>query len=436
MHPLALVSLLFTLPAALAWDPLKDVEDFKNDAKREAGRLHAKTKRELDNARKDVEQALADVKFAPLSRDIPAEFAISDGVTWMAVVGDSSVTGALASPHVAVTAERAGQMVGDVLIGKKDHKLAARIEDFKNPARFNVIAPIEPLTRTLYSRAEFDHAKKDRESLRLEVGGQFSLAFDTEEYAFPYLVGRALNIPAPRIVLAAQDGKKITAMGDQLHRVLEVPGATALPPIVIASFVANDLCHPDNFDQPVEHFTKNYSRDVREQFEALAQMPAARDGTRFVVVAPVNIADGLTNPKLLDQRVKFENTNDATCRSVHDGSGVHGDVAKKLQTLLVGACRGILSPEGDPAVRVQRVRDLQAEQSRVLTEEIAAFNARGLKISAEFATSVRDTEFETGDAANDCFHLSPQGHERRAARLLESEFATSKVPRSENPGVQ
>jgi hypothetical protein len=82
-----------------------------------------------------------------------------------------------------------------------------------------------------------------------------------------------------------------------------------------------------------------------------------------------------------------------------------------------------LRPDGDPAARVARVRELQTEQLRILEDAVTKFNARGLGIRAEMALSTRDLQFETGDVANDCFHPSPHGHERIADQLLRHTFA-------------
>ena len=362
-------------------------------------------------------------KFKPLSREIPERFGDRPRIpTGWASIGDSSVTGAVANPRFHVTAERTAQMVGDLIIGKTDQKLEARVEDFKDPAKFNILGKPEPLVRTLYTRAEFDRLQKDRETAGLLLQSQFSLAFDTEEYAFPYLIGRALKIPAAHIVLAAQDGKKVSAIGEQLQRLLEIPGVKTLPPVVVASFVANDMCHPDNFEKPLDHFAGRYAADLKVGFDRLAELPPAPQGTRVIFVAPLNVSAILSNPDVMDQKVEFENAKQTTCRSIHDGSGVHGDVAKKLQTLLLGACRGILKPSADPEPHLQRLRDMQAKQLEILKSTIAAFNKRELQIRVQLATSASDLKYQKGDVANDCFHPSAHGHERIAERLLNGEF--------------
>ena len=408
---------LFVLTASLsvhAWDPGQDLKRAKGDV--EKGLDHLKG--EIENEPKKTLSR----QFKPkaLSHDLPADQIPGDDTFWMAVVGDSSVTGAVASPSFRATWERVGQLVGSFADGMRaDSKMEARYQDFADPARFNVQNPPAPLTRVMFTPAEYQTYEKKNELHLLEFQSKGSQAVDTEEYAFPYLMGRALDIPAPQIVLTAQDGKKVVELGNQFDRIL-VTGAKTLPPVVLISFVANDLCHPDNFTKPPEHFADTYRADLNAQLDHVLTLPPNPHGTKLVFVAPLKVSEILSNPRLLDQPVKFENGDGVTCRQIHDGTGVRGEAAKKLQTMLIGACRGILKQGQDPDGQRRRLVDLQDAQFKILRQAVDDFGLKGREknFSAQLATSTRDLELQTGDLANDCFHPSIRGHARIAETLL------------------
>lgn len=412
---LALVLVILAAsPLVHAWDPGKDLRHAKDQVKKGLDHL----KGEIE---KEPKKALSR-QFKPkaLSHDLPAEMVPGPDTFWMAVVGDSSTTGAVASPSFRATWERVGQLLGNFADGlKPDPKMEARYGDFVDPARFNIENPPRPLTRVMFAPAEYQAAEKKNELHLLEFGSRGSQAVDTEEYAFPYLMGRSFDIPAPQIVLTAQDGKKISELGNQFDRIL-VTGAKTLPPVVLISFVANDLCHPDNFTKPPEHFANTYRAALARQLDHVLTLPANPHGTKLIFVSPLKVSEILTNPQLLDQPVKFENGEGVTCRQIHDGSGVHGDAAKKLQSMLIGACRGVLKQGEDPERQRRRLVDLQDSQFEILQFAVDGFNQSGRdkNFSAVLATSTRNLEMRAGDVANDCFHPSVQGHARIAEALL------------------
>jgi lysophospholipase L1-like esterase len=273
----------------------------------------------------------------------------------------------------------------------------------------------------MYSQEEFDQAASKGKALELNVRSDLSQKIDTEEYSFGYIVGRKLNLPADRIVLAGQDGTRVTAFAEQMRRLLSA-GPGTLPPLVLVSYVANDLCGDENFTSPVEAFRQTYKAELDRQFAAIAAFPADPKGTNIMILAPLDVANVLSNEKLLSQKIRFENRGEVTCGDLRRGTGAGGDLGRSMESTLVGACRAILGSSPDPAQRLAQLRALQDAQNQMLEQAVNEFNGRGLALRAQYAPSTGRIDFQPGDLANDCFHPGRAGAARIADQLLQNEL--------------
>lgn len=353
----------------------------------------------------------------PFNHELTAQNRPKAGQYWIGIVGDSSTTGAAASPHFRAT-----------WLNLLDH-LAEAIKNIKGAdlePDENLPAPL----RVMYTPQEFAQESSQGRAIILNLQSDLSQKIDTEEYSFGYQVGRKLNLSVDSIVLAGQDGTRVSSMAEQFRRLLTA-GPGTLPPVILVSYVANDLCGPENFSNPVETFRRSYKAELDRQFAAIATMPAAPGGTQILVVAPLDITNILTNQNLLSQKIHFEGRGEITCKDVRDGSVGNGDLAKRMQSTLIGECRGILAASDNPEQRLAQLQALQSAQDQALQDEIMDLNAKNLAIKAEYAESAKTIDFQPGDLANDCFHPSAQGAGRIADQLLGSEFRnnSSLLPR-------
>ncbi len=246
---------------------------------------------------------------------------------------------------------------------------------------------------------------------------------DTPEYSFGYMVGRALGVTPQHIVLTGQDGRSIGSLSNQFKRIFEV-GSRTLPPLVLVSYVANDFCHPDNFVHPVSEFKAEYEVNVRAELTKIANLPPAPQGTLILILAPLDVANILSNPAILAQKVSFQGFGTMTCGELRKGlNDSNSKLSKRMADALIGECRGVLQPSNHPEEHLARVRELQGTQVKVLTSAIDEFNRLASPgLSAKLASSVLNIDFQTGDMAGDCFHPGVGAHTRIARQLLSHEL--------------
>ena len=374
-----------------------------------AGDLSDAVKKGGDFLKKEFQKTdLAKAEFNPYNREVNEENRPKAGEFWIGIIGDSSVTGAAANPQFQPNWLNLLGHAGKALLNLHSSNLTAG-PGYQSPIR------------VMYTRGEYDEAKAKNQSLEQKIEADLSQKIDTEEFSFGYIVAQKLNLSPDKLVIAGQDGVRVNQMSRQLER-LAMTGGGTLAPLVLASFVANDLCHPDNFSKPIEHFSTAYEADLRGQFEVIANFPPAPGGTKIVFLAPLDIANVLTNANLLQQRVRFENGN-VTCQQVRDGQLPGGDLSRQMGQTLIGACRGVLSG-GDREARLSQLKNLQNAQATILQKVLTDFNAKNLAIKTEYAASTKSIDFQPGDLANDCFHPSQAGAGRIADQLLTNELAS------------
>ncbi len=339
---------------------------------------------------------------------------------WIAIVGDSSVTGAATHPTLAATMANLLGHMSSAMASTGLEGLPLNIKEYPYPHEFNITEPIARQTRITYSKREYEQADAENKLSQLNTQSKGSIRLDTPEYSFGYMIGRKMGVKSAHIVNVGQDGKSFNSMAIQFERIFEV--SPKLPPLVLVSYVANDFCHLDNFSKPTSAFREAYAKSVRSEFKKIEQLTPAASGTRILVLAPFDVANVLTNVDLLKQEIPFEGHEAISCGQLRKGDVGKSWGSRKMYDALTGACRGVLAPN-PTAERIARIHELQSIQVEVLDAAIRDFNkvARaGLR--AELATSTRSIQFEEGDLANDCFHPGRYGHARIAKHLLANEL--------------
>lgn len=345
-----------------------------------------------------------------------SKYRITPGETWVGIIGDSSVTGAAAHPKIEASwSSLLGHAHDLIWLPRENQKIPVTMAELVNPKHYGIVNP-DPVTRLYYGPGEL----RSRSLYLLNIEAKGAIKLDSEELSFGYLVGRRLGIPAPRIVIAGQDGAMLGTISVQLQRLLEV--STYLPPILMISFVANDLCDPLVFNRPVAEFAEAYRQNLKTQLRYLALLPADQKGTRVLLLPPLDLANILSNPQLLSQVVDL-NGEQTTCGSLRESRSSETRLSLILQKVLIHECPAILESAQSVDSRLARIQELQAAQIAVLGEEVENFNSKApARMKMQLAASVRDIVFQKGDLANDCFHPSAYGHARIANRLLANEL--------------
>ena len=277
------------------------------------------------------------------------------------------------------------------------------------------------MTRVLYSRREYDEASRKNEVSELNKSAVGSAALDQMENTFGYAVGRQLGIATQDIVLVAQDGKRVSSIPTQLERIFEMDTAT-LPPLVLMSYTANDFCDLGVFSDSVVERAARFKKSLDEAWdESKPFLVSHARGTEFVVLAPLEVANVLTNPGILAQEVPLGIYGTVTCAQMRGGDLENAPVATAIAKALVGMCRSVLGTRADESEKLRRLRDVQEAFNSVWKEKIAELNRayadQGLRWV--YAESVRHLGFGTGDVSNECFHPSANGHAKIANEVLK-----------------
>jgi hypothetical protein len=328
---------------------------------------------------------------------------LSDPDRWMAIVGDSGTTGAASAPDIEPTLP----------------KLLGLLFDFFTDARVRrySLGRVEPLTRVLYSRAEYKGAGI---KLLLNAGAKLSLRLDVHEHGFGYLIGRALGLKARDIVLVGQDGVKIETIAEQFGRIYEMRTKT-LPPYILLSYTANDLCDERVFDSSPEHWAEGFKDTLASTWrEAEPFLKAHPRGTKIAVLAPLDVVGVMTNPGILSQKVNVEGQGEITCGELRRGETHFSLSSWMVLRMLNLMCPSVTSTRPEDGERLQRLRRVQELFSEAWKTQIDALNRQheGKGLSWVYLESVRQISFSGGDVGNDCFHPSASGHAKLADAIL------------------
>jgi hypothetical protein len=339
---------------------------------------------------------------------------------WIAVVGDSGVTGAASSADIEPTV---GNLLGHLmgfLTEARDGTHLPPLSEFPNPEKFG-ITKIEPLTRVPYSRAEYKATGKFQVPF-LNAGAKLSLRLDTHEHAFGYMVGRGLGIPARDIVLVGQDGVMVETIAAQFGRIFEMKTET-LPPIVLLSYTANDLCDVRVFEKSTEEWAAGFKEALRKTWaDARPFLRAHPRGTRVLVLAPLDVVNVIRNPEILAQAVNVEGQGQITCGQLRHGE-THLSVSSFLiMRMLNLMCPSVTQTHPGDTEHLEKLAAVQRAFGEAWKEQIAELNAAyaDKKLSWSYLEGVRDLKFTTGDVGNDCFHPSVRGHAKLAELILSA----------------
>lgn len=335
----------------------------------------------------------------------------------LGIIGDSLATGANADlrlePHLW---KLAGHGLFDFLFVHAgasqryvpiEKSLLRRPKSFGDPDR----PYLPPLTRV------FDTPTDHKIGFERAMENRGSTWVDCEECSFAYLVGRRLGIPAQNIFMAAQIGKRISSLGQQLERLALPLGH--LPDVIIISYTGNDMCNMSNMNQTLATKSEAYEKEMVRELEKIRSLPPSPKGTKVFVVAAADVGYLVEAESILSRKVTYNygwpvgGTRSITCRDFRRESypGLKD---------LNGMCNLILRTAPENKSRIAKVRELhqaivQAQQSVTLW---ARHHLSSPELSFHFVGSILATPFNGEDISNDCFHPSIRGHEKIADHVL------------------
>jgi hypothetical protein len=330
----------------------------------------------------------------------------------MAILGDSTVTGAATNPHLKGFFANMAGFILDIDLFHPEYD-----------------SGFKPLRRVTYSPAEWAKAESKGMGGQLSLAGESKLsrAFDIPEYSWAYQVGLGLKIRPREMLMVAQDGKKVGSLSTQLERVMSVT-KTELPPLLLISYGLNDICHPNDVGAEIAAFKTRFKQTVASQIQAITRLKPNEAGTTVFISAPLDATNLMDNDELMSQKIPFEGAgplglfnNEISCKELRDKSFARQTwPGLALRDLFIGECKGLRADVNDPKARVEKVRALQTAQMEAWREAIAETNVPGFHFI--FGESVRSIRFEAGDLANDCFHPSRSAHTKIANQFIRYEL--------------
>lgn len=337
----------------------------------------------------------------------------------MAILGDSTSTGALANPEASLGLPSLLSHGLEFLEFWVGHP-GINAKKYPELAEFNVKSPVKPLTRIWYSAAE----EKKQNELALEIQDRVTDDFaDFPEFSWGYLVGRSLGIEPKKIELAGQDGKRIDQISNQFSR-LDRLGYATLPELVFVSFTINDICKETNFDMDLEQFKKAYYESFKAQFESvMSSHQAAASGTHIYVLAPVPVAAELTNASILEKVIPIPNGK-ARCEDIRSQKTDFKFFGFSLDSTLYHMCPAVLKTQANDEARIRKlgllldgIKDMQSLALKELNESSVSAN-NGFRYT--HITEISDAKVDAPEIANDCFHPSMEGHMNIARIILKA----------------
>ena len=334
--------------------------------------------------------------------------ALRDPDHWIAIVGDSGVTGAASDPELSANVFTLLGRMGAIGLSQG---VASALD-----------VGAGTTNRILYSSRELREAADKGKTLELRTQALGAAAVDRVENAFGFTVARELGVNAGDVVVVGQDGKRVSSIPTQLERIYEV-GTTTLPPLVLMSYTANDFCDLDVFEETVAQRQAAFEASLATAWErARPFLRAHPRGTDIVVLAPLEVANVLTNDDLLAQEIPLGVFGKVTCREMRESTFEDSMVANLIARKLTGMCPAVLGTRPGDTSRLQRLRDVQEAFNQTWKRRIAELNRAhaGEGLRWTYVEGTRAIEFGRGDVANECFHPSAQGHAKIAAEVMRA----------------
>lgn len=339
---------------------------------------------------------------------------------WMAIVGDSGVTGAASGANIEATADNLWTQFWQALTQPRHNPQPPPPAVFKAQAPDFAMDTVPPLTRVPYASSEISGNPVTKWWLNFME--RLSLQIDTPEQSFGYLVGRKLGLAPSDIVLVGQDGVRVDSIAVQFERIFSMNTPT-LPPLILISYTANDLCDEKVFGESVEARTAAFEQRLSIAWQKAAPLLKAHPrGTRIYVLAPFNVGAVMTSPGVLTQTVNVEGQGQITCGQLRNGDLSFSPSAFFVLRLLNRMCPSVTQTHLHDQARLDHIAKVQTAFIAAWERQIATLNAKykSLNITWTLIHQTHAIPLEAGDVGKDCFHPSLRGHAKIAAEVLRA----------------
>lgn len=331
---------------------------------------------------------------------------------WIAIVGDSTMTGSAASPDFKGNLSNAASLYF--------FTPSAKFEHLSNPMEFG-ITDVAPPTRVFYSEAEMAEAKRKGEDGELTAAYELSKKVDTPQYSVGYMVGRSKGMNPEDIVIAAKGGSKVETLSEQFDRIAEVK-SSSLPPNVLVSFAGNELCEKDVLTEEIDVLSERFGKTLESEWRQVMSRAKPHDrGTRILILAPVSVKVAMSNKKMLAKKVQFDGKT-VTCRQLHLGTFEQSIFGSKLLHRVLDSCDTLLKTIPEDSVRIDRLVRVQRAFTQKWKDTISKlsdeYGRKGFRFEYLDTNPQMEASLESEDFANDCFHGSPSGNAKMAKIVL------------------
>jgi hypothetical protein len=356
------------------------------------------------------------------------------GFEGLAILGDSSSTGAAAHPKL----EFDSKVLWDVFNGAID----LRVDPSLVPADFQAsVGSLEPPTRVGPSTRENDGGSG-------WIWHNFSqkisaMTLESHQLSYGYLAGRKLGIPARDILIGGENGT--TSRHAWIHAARLVGARNRdLPSKVVFFYTGNDLC-AQSFDDVIA--ASDYGDELLKGMKYLVlNGHADARGTKIFIPGFLPVTTLLHEPTILEHKIKLHGEI-VSCKEARDrlfgpkldqtkpvpATKVESDLMSDPRFQVFSAfmppspvllCPTLFGKMAEDSVRqsllANRVRGFRDAQKKAVDD----FNQwRGLKFPAKAFEAVyigvtETIKFEGSDVAGDCFHLSAAGQGKVASAML------------------
>ena len=257
----------------------------------------------------------------------------------------------------------------------------------------------------------------------------FSSQFlDAEEYSWAYLTARKFGYDPKDILIAARDGERMHHGVRQVDRLLDYTNGQ-VPEKVFIFFSGNDLCANTLDTVTTGDAYEDKLMDTLKYLRRNGQ--AAPGGTKVYLMNPVGVLQVVTSASIQKKQVPYYGKT-LTCREIQTkkpvpGAGVQMEEDADLVDLAVnfiastpvGYCNTLFSiHDGDSQTQITLSNRLNQYRSALKSAAKKMNEFAGTDFVFYHLESSKDVLFEAEDIANDCFHLSLQGHYKIMDKVL------------------
>lgn len=345
-----------------------------------------------------------------------------DGV---AVLGDSSSTGAAANPALEFDSELLWQI-------------------FEGTRHLEVKPEFFPRTLKLVSSDEKGPTRVGPSVRENDAGSGWlwqnliqtvaSRTVEEHRLSYGYFLGRSLGIEPQNILLAGENGATTRRAWIHASRLLSARNRD-LPSRIILFYTGNDLC-AQSFDLITS--AEDYGASLLKAMKYLVvNGHVAARGTKIYLPAFLPVTALLHEPSIVNQKIRVHG-QEMTCREAREKlfAPAANRYPNKEATLFqifkdfippspVLLCPTLFSPQAQDSARqsllANRIRAYREAQQRAVED----FNEwRGRKHPAKafeaiYLAGTEQIKFGGGDVAGDCFHLSANGQAKVAEAILK-----------------